>query len=90
MSQETGTQGIAIIWAMDANAKPNPHAATNSTPGGMCERSLNLSSILARDQRSDHQRDDGHELDQDVHRRTGGVLERIAHGIAYHGCLVSV
>ena len=38
-------------------------------------------------QRRYHQADNRHHVDQDVHRRTGGVLERIAHGIADHGGL---
>ena len=34
----------------------------------------------------DDNRHDGHELDQDVQRRTGGVLERVTDGVADHGC----
>ena len=43
---------------------------------------------LHGDVRRDHQRHDGHQLDEDVHRRAGGVLERVAHGVAGHGRLV--
>ena len=34
--------------------------------------------------RRDHQAHDGHHVDQDVHRGTRRVLERIAHGVAHH------
>ena len=37
---------------------------------------------LHNQQRCDDQRYDGHQLDQDIHGRAGGILERIAHGIA--------
>lgn len=34
--------------------------------------------------------DDGHELHEDVERRAGGILERIAHGVTHDGGLVQV
>lgn len=39
---------------------------------------------------SEHKRLDSHELDQDVERRPGCVLERIADGVANHRGLVSI
>jgi hypothetical protein len=41
-------------------------------------------------QRSDDQGHDAHELDEDVERGTGGVLERIAHCVALNGSGVSL
>src|SRR3989304_8493687 len=37
----------------------------------------------------DDQRDNRHKFDQNVHRRAGGVLERVAHGVAHHSRLMS-
>ena len=34
-------------------------------------------------------RDHAHQLDQDVERRAGGILERIADGVSYHGSLMA-
>ena len=42
------------------------------------------------EQRAEGQRDDRHEVDEDVHRRTGGILERVADGVADNGSLVSL
>ena len=42
------------------------------------------------EQRGERQRDDGHEVDEDVHGRAGGILERIAHGIAHDSRLVGL
>ena len=36
------------------------------------------------------QADDGHDLEQDVHGRAGGVLERVADGVADDGGLVGL
>ena len=38
----------------------------------------------------EHDGNDGHELDQNVQRRTGGVLERVADGVANDGSIVSL
>lgn len=35
----------------------------------------------------EHEGDDGHELHEDVEGRPGGVLERVAHGVAHDGRL---
>src|SRR5690606_13102406 len=40
--------------------------------------------------RGEDQRHDRHHLDHDVHGRAGGVLERIAHGVADHRRLVRI
>ena len=34
-------------------------------------------------------RDHAHQLDQDVERRAGGILERIADSVSYHGSLMA-
>ena len=38
----------------------------------------------------EHQRQDRHELHQNVEGRAGGVLERVAHGVTHHRGLVHV
>jgi cell division GTPase FtsZ len=43
---------------------------------------------VADDQAGEDDRDDRDQLDQDVQRRAGGVLERVAHGVADDGRLV--
>ena len=40
------------------------------------------------DERCNHQSHDGRQLDEDVHGRTGRILEGITHGVAGNGCLV--
>src|SRR5690606_39801990 len=42
------------------------------------------------DERGDDEGDDGDELDEDVEARPGGVLQRVAHGVADDGGLVGV
>src|SRR5665647_487107 len=38
----------------------------------------------------DNERDNAHQLDEDVHCGTGSILERVTNGIAYNGGLVGV
>src|SRR5512145_1526427 len=54
------------------------------------QRSPILSRRLPDEPGGEYQRHDTHQLDQDVHRRPRGVLERIAHGVADDGRLVGV
>ena len=44
-------------------------------------------AVVQEEGRED-QRDDGHELEQNVERGAAGVLERVAHGVADNCCLV--
>lgn len=53
-------------------------------------RSLEYQSSMGGKEWREDERFDGHELDQDVERRPGCVLERVANGIADHRRLVSV
>jgi len=53
--------------------------------GGNLRPALRQSGLK---QRHDHQRDDVDDLDQRVHRGAGGVLVRVAHGVAGDGGLV--
>eukprot|EP01083_Nonionella_stella_P236200 829810_1 len=46
--------------------------------------------VVAVDHRGDGERDDGHELDEDVEGRAGGILEWISDGVADDACLVGV
>ena len=46
--------------------------------------------VTVHDQRGEHDGDRGAQLDQDVQRWTGGVLERVTHGVADDGGLVAV
>ena len=40
--------------------------------------------------RSKYQGNDGHQLQQDVHSRSGSIFERIAYGVAGNRCFVRV
>ena len=40
------------------------------------------------DQRDGCDRHHGHQLDQNIHGRPGGILERVANGVAYNSCRV--
>ncbi len=42
------------------------------------------------DERGDDEGDDGHQFDEDVHRRAGGILEGIAHGVTDDSGLMRV
>lgn len=76
---------------------PNRHT-THGGPGD--RRGLRIMRIVEAkllehplehdEQRGERQRDDGHEVDEDVHGRAGGILERIAHGIAHDSRLVGL
>src|SRR5215813_10433056 len=69
-----------------------------SGPGGCnsawstgAARPLRRSPLLAEtstEKRREDESDDGHQLDEDVHARPRGVLERIPHGVANHRGLV--
>src|SRR5256886_13651424 len=50
---------------------------------------LRLKSCALDKERRQHQRDRAQELDENMQRRAGGVLERIADGVTDDGCLVS-
>jgi len=45
---------------------------------------IRLVGVDSQKEARKHQRQDGHELDQDVQARTACVLERIADGVAHH------
>ena len=76
---------------------PNRHT-THGGPGD--RRGLRIMRIVEAkllehplehdEQRGERQRDDGHEVDEDVHGRAGGILEGIAHGIAHNGGLMVI
>ncbi len=57
----------------------------------MCRvfRHLPLDEAGAED-RDEQERDDAHQLDEDVQRRAGGVLQGVAHGVADDGGRVLV
>ena len=46
--------------------------------------------VRLHEQRREYQIHNAHELDKDVQSRAGGILERIAHGVADNGGLVSL
>ncbi len=41
-------------------------------------------------QGSNNQTDDGHDVDENVHGRSGGILERVTHGVTNYGCVMGV
>ena len=45
---------------------------------------------VCSEQSCENSGNNGHELDKDVDGRTGGILERIADGVADNGCLVGI
>ena len=64
-----------------------------ASPAGVGVEATGLSSSMfgqADDRREDQQRHEVHHLDERVERRAGGVLERVADGVADDGGLVGV
>src|SRR5690606_25588492 len=56
-----------------------------------CRRhAMHLRDFLLGQVRGQHQGHDGGELDQDVHGRTAGILERVTYRVAGNRCLVCV
>ena len=83
-------------WRQHGNKKgegvgtvPTPSPFENRSP--FLQERLNPSVGRGlQHRRSEHQRDDGHDLDQDVHRWTRGVLERVTDRVANDCGLMSV
>ncbi|OAY62630.1 hypothetical protein ACMD2_07589 [Ananas comosus] len=56
--------------------------------GPTCD--LEEEAAVCGEEGSEHERFDGHELDQDVERRPGCVLERVSDGVADHSSFVGI
>src|SRR5436190_1404284 len=56
-----------------------------------CSNTFSVLVVLSCDSgnvRCDHQGNDGHQLDEDIHRRAGSILERVADRVAGYRGLV--
>jgi hypothetical protein len=54
------------------------------------DNALAVAADRRREEGCEDERLNSHKLDKDVKRRAGGVLERVANGVAGHCCLVAV
>src|SRR5690606_6420148 len=85
----TPTRGRSGLVVTVLPRAPSRTAAHDGTKARLLEQSAQT-FVELDDQRREHERNDRHQLEQDVERRSRCVLERVSHGVADHGRFVGV